>query len=179
MARRRVLFVDWHSLNGSANGKRKLIFKENDQGKFTCPAKLCLHADFGSKRGLRKHIENNNHPWFYYFDEQPEASRNIIEQNQPIVQRKASTYSKPYYSMDEGIGKTFFDWLNTTAGGGKNSREAKQIAKRALKFLMNSTGDNETQAPLSNELIDCCIGSTTIILKFLTVLEEDWKLQEP
>ena len=175
MARKRVLFVDWHSLNGSANGKRKLSFKENDQGKFTCPAKLCLHADFESKRGLRKHIDNK-HPWFYYFDEQPEVSRDKIELNQPVLQQKASTYCKPYYSMDEGIGKTFYDWLTTTAGGGKTNREAKQIAKRALKFLMNSTGDNESQSPLSFELIDCCIGSTSIILKFLTVLEDEWKL---
>ena len=175
MARRRVLFVDWHSVNGSANGKRKLSIKENDKGKFTCPAKLCLHSDFESKRGLRKHIDNK-HPWFYYFDEQPEVKREEIELNQPTIQRKASTSSKPYYSIDEGIGKSFYKWLTTTCGGGKNEREAKQVAKRALKFLMNSTGDNESQTPLSYELIDCCLGSTTIILKFLTVLEEEWKL---
>ena len=162
MARRRVLFVDWHSVNGSANGKRKLSFKENDQGKFTCPAKLCLHSDFESKRGLRKHIDNK-HPWYYYFDEQPEVKREEIELNQPMLQKKASTSSKPYYSIDEGIGKSFYQWLTTTCGGGKNEREAKQVAKRAMKFLMNSTGENESQTPLSYELIDCCLGSTTIL----------------
>ena len=175
MARRRVLFVDWNSVNGSANGKRKLSIKENDQGKFTCPAKLCLHSDFESKRGLRKHIDNK-HPWYYYFDEQPEIKREEIEHNQPVLQKKASTSSKPYYSIEEGIGYTFLRWLKTTCGGGKNEREAKQIAKRALKFLMNSTGDNESQAPLSFELIDCCLGSTTIILNFLTTLEDEWKM---
>ncbi|XP_066930255.1 uncharacterized protein [Clytia hemisphaerica] len=175
MARRRVLFVDWHSINGSANGKRKLSFDENEKGKFTCPAKLCLHSDFESKRGLRKHIDNK-HPWYYYFDEQPEVKREEVELNQPAVQRKASTSSKPYYSIDEGIGNAFYKWLTTTCGGGKNDREAKQVAKRAMKFLMNSTGDNESLAPLSYELVDCCLGSTTIILKFLTVLEEEWKM---
>ena len=175
MARRRVLFVDWHSVNGSANGKRKLSFKENDKGKFTCPAKLCLHSDFESKRGLRKHIDNK-HPWYYYFDDQPEIKREEIELNQPAIQKKASTNTKPYYSIDEGIGKSFYKWLTTTCGGGKNDREAKQVAKRAMKFLMNSTGDNESQTPLSYELIDCCLGSTSIILKFLTVLEEEWKV---
>lgn len=175
MARRRVLFVDWHSVDGSANGKRKLKITENEKGKYTCPAKLCLHSDFESKRGLRKHIDNK-HPWFYYFDEQPEVKREQIEMNQPTVQRKATTSSKPYYSIDEGIGKAFHGWLKTTCGGGKNAREAKQIAKRALKFLMASTGDNESQTTLSFELVDCCLGSTTIILKFMAVLEEDWKL---
>ena len=175
MASRRVLFVDWHSVNGSANGKRKLSFKENDKGKFTCPAKRCLHSDFESKRGLRKHIDNK-HPWYYYFDDQPEVKREEIELNQPVVPKKASTNSKPYYSIEEGIGKSFYKWLTTTCGGGKNDREAKQVAKRAMKFLMNSTGDNESQTPLSYELIDCCLGSTTIILKFLTILEEEWKV---
>eukprot|EP00111_Clytia_hemisphaerica_P013746 TCONS_00040445-protein len=41
---------------------------------------------------------------------------------------------------------------------------------------MSSTGDNESQTPLTYELIDCCLGSTTIILTFLTVLDEQWKL---
>ena len=175
MASRRVLFVNWNSVNGSANGKRKLSFKENEKGKFTCPAKLCLHSDFESKRGVRKHIDNK-HPWYYYFEEQPEVKREEIELNQPVIQKKASTSSKPYYSIDEGIGNTFLKWLTSTCGGGKNEREAKQVAKRALKFLMNSTGDNESQAPLSFELVDCCLGSTTIILKFMTVLEEEWKM---
>ena len=175
MARRRVLFVDWHSMNGSANGKRKLTLQENDKGKFTCPAKLCLHADFGSKRGLRKHIDNK-HPWYYYFDEQPEIKREEVEQNQPNVPKKASTNSKPYYSMEEGVGNCFLKWLTTTCGGGKNAREAKQIAKRALKFLMHSTGENEHETPLSFELIDCCLGSPSIILNFLAVLEAEWKM---
>ncbi len=175
MARRRVLVVDWHSINGSANGKRKLSFKENDKGKFTCPANRCLHSDFESKRGLRKHVDNK-HPWYYYFDAQPEIKREEIELNQPAIPKKASTNSKPYYSIDEGIGKSFYKWLTTTCGGGKNDKEAKQVGKRAMKFLMNSTGDNESQTPLSYELIDCCLGSTSIILKFLTVLEEEWKV---
>ena len=175
MARRRVLFVDWHSVNGSAQAKRKLSLQENDKGKYTCPAKLCLHSDFSSKRGLRKHIDNK-HPWYYYFDDQPEVKREEIEINQPVLSKKASTSSKPYYSIEEGVGNCFLKWLTTTCGGGKNEREAKQIAKRAMKFLMNSTGDNDCQAPLSFDLIDCCLGSTSIILNFLTVLEEEWKM---
>ncbi len=175
MARRRVLFVDWHSINGSATGKRKLSLQENEKGNFTCPVKLCLHSDFGSRRGLRKHIDTK-HPWYYYFDVQPEIKREEVELNQPNLPRKASTNSKPYYSMEDGIGNLFLKWLTTTTGGGKNAREAKQIAKRALKFLMHSSGENEFQTTLSFELVDCCLGSTSIVLNFLKVLEEDWKM---
>ena len=110
MARRRVLFVDWRAVDGSANGKRKIELKENENGKFTCPAKLCLHTDFKSKRGLRKHI-NNKHPWYYYFDEQPEIKREEVEQMQPEAPKKASTISKPHYSIEEGIGLDFYRFL--------------------------------------------------------------------
>ena len=175
MARKRTLFVDWHSVNGSAGGKRKLELRENDKGKYTCPAKLCLHSDFKSKRGLRKHIDNK-HPWYYYFDEQPEVKREEIELNQPVVSKKASTSSKPYYSIENGIGFDYFLWLCSTCGGGKSYREAKQIAKRSMKFLMDSTGENDSDNPLSNQLIDCCLGSPAIILRFLNVLEREWKI---
>ena len=69
MAERRTLAVKWYAINGAANGKRKLILRLNDNNKFTCPVTLCLHADFKSARGLRKHIDNC-HPWYYYFDKQ-------------------------------------------------------------------------------------------------------------
>ena len=170
----RVLFVNWQSLNGAAQGKRRLSLRVNDSGKFTCPIKLCLHADFVSKRGLRKHIDNK-HPWYYYFEEQPEINKEEMQLLQPN-QKRASTTSKPFYSMDEGIGKDLLDWLCTSCGGGKSQREAKQIAKRALKFLMECTGGNDSGIPLSYELVDCCLGSASIILRFLTTLEKEWKL---
>jgi len=46
MALQRALFVDWRSVNGSAQGKRKLVLRENDKGAFTCPVNLCLHAEY-------------------------------------------------------------------------------------------------------------------------------------
>ena len=171
---RRLLFVNWHALNGAAQGKRKLVLRANGRGTFGCPIKLCLHADFKSARGLRKHIENK-HPWYFYFEEQPEINKEEIQALQPVSKR-VNTASKPCYSMDEGIGKDFLDWLCTSCGGGKSQREAKQIAKRALKFLIECTGGNDSGIPLSNELVDCCLGSASIIIRFLTTLEKDWKL---
>ena len=79
-------------------------------------------------------------------------------------------------SIGEGTGRDFLMWLCTSCGGGKSHKEAKQIAKRAMKYLMNCTGENESDVTLSNELIDCCLGSTTILIRFLTTLEKEWKL---
>ena len=174
MARRRVLFVNWQAMDGAAQGKRKLHIRSNDKGTFTCPIKLCLHANFRSSRGLRKHIDTK-HPWYYYFEDQPQVKREEIEHIQPPV-KKANTFNIASYSIDQGRGKDFLTWLKTTCGGGKTSREGIQTAKRAMKFLMESTGESQEQPPLSNELIDCCLGSPQIIIRFLTTLENEWKL---
>ena len=174
MTQRRVLFVNWKAMNGAAQGKRRLHLRSNDKGTFTCPVKFCLHADFKSNRGLRKHIDNK-HPWFYYFEEQPEIKREEVELIQPAIKR-ASTLNIPSFSIDEGRGNDFLTWLGTTSGGGKSHREGKQIAKRAMKFLMECTEENQDDQPLCNKLIDCCLGSPQIIIRFLTTLEKEWKL---
>ena len=175
MAPRQLLFVDWKVIAGAAQHKRKLVLKKNEKEVFTCPVKDCLHRDFKSKRGLRKHIDTK-HSWYYYFDTQPSIKREEIEALQPTASKKATTTSKPYYTIDKGIGNDFFKWLCTSCGGGKNEKEGKQIAKRAMKFLMECAPDNEDSLPLTKDLVDCCLGSPTIIMRFLTALETQWKL---
>ena len=104
MALKRTLFVNWHSINGAARGKRKLSLKANGKGLFTCPVINCLHKDFKSSRGLRKHIDNK-HGWYYYFEDQPEIKREAIEELQPTVPKRSSTLRKPSYSIEEGTGR--------------------------------------------------------------------------
>ena len=45
-----------------------------------------------------------------------------------------------------------------------------------MKFLMEALGGNASERPLSNEFVDCCLGSPTIIINFFETLVEDWKL---
>ena len=171
----RNLVVNWKALDGAAHGKRRLILRKNPGNRFTCPVKLCLHADFNSSRGLRKHI-NIRHPWFFYFDNQPEVSR---ENMQPIVKNprvKAFTAKIPAFSLEEGIGAEFLGWLTTSCGGGKSPKEALQIGKRTMKFFMHALGNNEDNNELTFEFIDCCLGSASIIIAFIKTLEEEWKL---
>ena len=92
------------------------------------------------------------------------------------VRKKAHTATKPAFSMDEGIGLEYIKWLKTTCGGGKSEKEAKQIGKRIMKFLMHAIGSNESSNELDYDFIDCCLSSPSIIVSFLKVLEEDWKL---
>ena len=117
MALKRTLFVNWCSINGAAQGKRKLVLRSNDSGHYTCLVVGCLHKDFKSKRGLRKHMDHK-HGWYYYLNSQPEVKGEEIEQIQPTMPKKASTVSKPSFFIDKGIGKEFFCWLCTSCGGG-------------------------------------------------------------
>ena len=170
----RVLHVNWKAVQGAAHGKKRLSIQSNEAGLFPCPVKLCLHTDFGSKRGLRKHI-NSRHPWYFYFDEQPQVKKEELEELEPI-RKKSYTGSKPAFSLDEGIGFEFVKWLNTTCGGGKSNKEARQIANRSMKFLMHAMGNNESGNDLDYEFVDCCLCSPTIIVSFLSALEKEWKL---
>ena len=174
MKRARSLVVNWKAVEGAAHGKRKLLLRKNEHNFYTCPVKLCLHADFKSSRGLRKHI-NNKHPWFYYFDEQPEVKREAMTEQQPN-RKKAFTAKKPAFSLDEGIGQKFLQWLCTSCGGGKTNREAQQVGKRTMKFFMHSVGNNDDDIELTYEFTDCCLSSASILISFLKVLEEEWKL---
>ena len=41
---------------------------------------------------------------------------------------------------------------------------------------MECSCDNDSGIPLSIGLVDCCLGSPSIIIRFLTTLENEWKL---
>ena len=174
MPRQRRLQVNWKALAGAAHGKRTLKLRANGQNLFTCPIKLCLHADFHSSRGLRKHI-NVKHPWYYYFDKQPEVKREDMSDIPPVPKR-ASTSGKPAFTLDEGIGHDFLLWLGTSCGGGKNNKESRQIGKRAMKYFMHAMGNNENEIELTNEFVDCCLSSASIFMSFLKIIETEWKV---
>lgn len=172
----RNLFVDWKSLDGAAQGRRKLAIRPNNKGSFPCPLlKHCLHADFQSARGLRKHI-NTKHPWYFYFDRQPEVKKENMFEEVPTDRKKAFTAKKPSFSLEEGIGLDFMQWLTTSCGGGKTQKEAVQVGKRTMKFFMQAIGNNDDSIDLTYDFVDCCLGSASIIISFLKTLEESWKM---
>lgn len=168
------LNVDWKSINGAATKKRVLRIKRNADGQFLCPITICLHVGFKSDRGLRKHIDST-HPWYYYFDEQPVVNREEAAKKDD-ERRKSSTHNMPAFSLTEGIGKEFLSWLSTPCGGGKSCKQGIEIGRRGMKFLMASMGATEVEKHISEEYVDCCIGSPSIIMNFLKLITEKWRL---
>ena len=91
-----------------------------------------------NQRGLRKHI-NNRQAWLYYFHEEPGVKREDVEEGE-IVKLKQLTRTIPAFSIEDGVENLLLRWLCTPCGGGM--RQAKQIAKRTMKFLMASIGES-------------------------------------
>ena len=118
--------------------------------------------------------ENVKHPWYYYFEEQPEVKREEMAE-EPQLTNRSSTVSKPSFSLDEGIGYEYLVWLGTSCGGGKNNRESRQIGKHAMKYFMQNLGNNADDIELTNEIDGCCLSSASIFIYFLKTLDEDWK----
>jgi len=173
--KRRSLYVDWKEIDGATRKKRILALKPTDKNEFICPANGCLHIAFKSQRGIRKHI-NNIHPWYMYFDEQPKINREEAkEQSQTSL--RASTNRIPAFSLETGIGKDFLTWLQTPCGGGRAAKDAKNIGRRAMKFLMASFDENTIETVLKPDYIDCCLGSPNIIMGFLKLIMDNWGLQ--
>ena len=172
---KRSLCFDWISLEGARKKKRKLHLEPGDDGVYLCPVTSCLHVGFKSQRGARKHV-NNKHAWFFYFDSQPAVKREDA-QERGSVRKKASTHKKVAFSIELGCGLEFVQWLQTPCGGCKNLKEAKQVAKRSMKFLMSCMGDCEDGVDAKESYIDCALGSPTMLMKFLKVLVEEWGLK--
>ena len=83
---------------------------------------------------------------------------------------------KPSYSVEKRLGKDFFDLLCTSCGGGKCGKQVKKIALHVMKFLMASSGNKEVENSVTKENVDCCLSTPSILINFLTMLENEWNL---
>ena len=67
--------------------------------------------------------------------------------------------------------------LCTPCGGGKEMRQAKQIAKRAMKCLMASIGETSVAETLvTEEYVDCCLGPPLLVINILQKVTGVWVL---
>ena len=170
-----MLKVDWKSFDGKRVVRWKLYLRANNDEIFLCPIQQCLHSGFKSKRGCRRHIDTK-HQWYFYFDNMPLVKEEVIMEARKAVNPVVHSKKQASFSIDVGVGKDFREWLNTPCGGGKSAREATQSAKRAMKFLMHSTGCTEVVDEINDRFLDCCLGSASMIVSFLKTLQEDWKM---
>ena len=166
------LKIDYSCIPEAFTTRRKLRL-EPTNGIFLCPVPQCIHTGFRSKRGVRKHI-TSRHEWFFYFDEKPNLKDYISN-----ARKKHDKVAPPkfVFSIEEGIGKEFKEWLASDFGGGRTINDSKQVARRAMKFLFHAAGSNDIEdVHLSNDFIDMSLGSALIVTNFLKTLQEEWQI---
>lgn len=174
--RNKFLSVNWKVIDGAARSKKILRLRQNDDGVYMCPIENCMHVGFKSSRGLRKHIDSQ-HEWYYYFDSQPALKRDNVFEDPEKVRRKQPTNRVPSFSITEGVGLEFIEWLQQPLGGGKNNKEAIQIATRGMKFLLSVMGgDSGNGSTATEEYIDCCLGSPSCVIQFIKLITTVWGL---
>ena len=174
---KKFLKVNWKIVAGSARSKKVLRLRADDEGTFVCPVDNCMHTGFKSNRGLRKHIDSR-HDWYYYFDVQPTIKREDVERDEEGMRLKCSTHNVPSFSITEGVGLDFVKWLKKPLGGGKNGREANQIGKRGMKFLIHAIGsDMITGSVCSLEYLDACLGSPEAVINFMQAVTGEWGMK--
>ena len=171
---KKFLRVNWCVIDGAARQKKMLRLRANEDGLYVCPVGNCMHTGFKTARGLRKHIDVR-HNWFYYFDAEPTVKREQVAADPTKQRTKCYTQNVPAFSITEGIGADFHKWLCAPLGGGKNEREATQIARRGMKFLLHVMGEDFiVDSEASSDYIDCAIGTASTVIKFMETVTVEW-----
>ncbi len=172
---KRDLCIDWATVEGAGKKRRKLSLVADDEGKYQCLEPTCMKNGYSSQRGLRSHI-NKHHEYLYYFSKRPEITRRDAKIYEK-PQLKAYTHKQPAFSVQKGCGLEFRSWLSTPFGSGKSPKEAMNISRRSMKFLMSAMGDGEEDSVVDEHYIDVALGSPTTFMKFVKVLMIDWGLK--
>eukprot|EP00795_Rhopilema_esculentum_P009819 gene9819-18392_t len=174
--------MDWSKVEGAHSKKRVVILRETKDKTFRCPVEFCENRTFFSKRGYRKHIDTK-HRWYYFFDEKPsdkviersaEQSTQRSHKHIESARRCVDTTKRPHFSISEGVGKQYVDWLCAVCGGGLSAAQATQNATRVMKFLKFCSEDDEDN--LTEQLVDYSIGSAGLICSFIEHIGKEWGL---
>ena len=168
------LKIDWPSIAGSFDQKRKLQLKPSQDVIYKCPVVYCDHEGFNTERGCRKHI-HSRHGWYLYFDEKPDVPKALEKEiiSQALVKNnKCRSREVPTLPKDSEFAKDFRKWLTSMTGGSRPENQANQIVSRSLKFLKAATNDDFSSTESTDStVIDFYLGSGRNISDFIEKLQ--------
>lgn len=174
MFARKKVRIEWKCLEGAFKKPRRLHLVKGGDGLEHCPVTGCEHPGFTSQRGCRKHVKTI-HGWYYYFDEKPTACPSPFAIDQ--AKEKVCRQPVPGCSTDNDFARSFSQWLRSSGGGGKSSKQSDSSVTRALKFLKFCSDENggaEEDVINSPNLIDYALGSPHLLTKFVDSLKDKW-----
>ena len=145
--------IEWSNINGALPKPKRLhLERDNADALYHCP--IQSWDRFQNQRGCRRHV-NNEHSWFFYFDEKPRVDLKLAL-NSFKVQTKSFGASSP--------GEEFTTCLKGSGGGYKKDRPAQQVVSRCLKFLKFCC---EEEGQLSFDVMDLSLCSPNLLFKFI------------
>ena len=177
MQRQHGRTVDWKSVDGAFDKPRRLHLQRDKNHLYNCPVNGCEHPGFSSCRGCRKHVYEN-HAWYKYFDQKPIVISNTVEEKDNVITSKTK-HTIPCCSTENDLCRSLSLLLQSTAGGGKSEKQSQISVTRPLKFITfccSETGEDESNATSSLEIIDYFLGSSKLLTGFLDYLQGTWKM---
>ena len=169
--------IDWAKVEGAKDCKRRLHLEKNEDGLYPCPVPHCDHDGFLTRRGCRKHVRSK-HSWYSYFDAKPSKlvrkSLQVCGLESEDKSASLAFYSALSNSLCALVGERFVEWLCGSTGGGKPKKQAQQTANRVLRYLRFCCADDGEE--LTEETIDFCLGSPSLVCRFVDAMQDELKL---
>ena len=180
MTRRNLLAKPvWRKALGAAQKSKRLKLESDSDGLFYCPIENCDSNPYHSKRGCRKHVYTK-HGWYFYFNDRPDISKVMPEtvyQRACIVRPKRSnTATMDSFPKTCKIAIQFKMWLTSPGGGGKSVSQADQLCTKVLKYAKFCCDDVCDNWEIPDSVMDYCLGSVTLLSKFVEHLQIKWKM---
>ena len=101
-----------------------------------------------------------------------------MEEKDNVITSKTK-HTIPCCSTENDLCRSLSVWLQSTAGGGKSEKQSQISVTRAFKFIKfccSETGEDESNATSSLEIIDYFLGSSKLLTGFLDYLQGTWKM---
>ena len=137
----------------------------------------CDHDGFLTRGGCRKHVRSK-HSWYSYFDAKPSKlvrkSLQVCGLESEDKSASLAFYSALSNSLCALVGERFVEWLCGSTGGGKPKTQAQQTANRVLRYLRFCCADDGEE--LTEETIDFCLGSPSLVCRFVYAMQDELKL---
>ena len=95
--------INWSYIDCGSKSRKRLHLVTNNNGLFTCPVDHCEHSRFACQRGCRKHVKKTSWFRYYYFDNQPEISKEIKDlkaEQESLNKKKVDTVNFPTLARD-------------------------------------------------------------------------------
>ena len=171
--------VSWKDAIGATKKSKRLKLLSHN-GLLICPVAYCESEPYRSKRGCRKHVFTK-HGWYYYFEEKPDIAKVFPEfstcTNNYQLPKRMKTSNMPMFLKTYVVGVNFKKWLQSSGGGGKGESQADQLLCKVLKYLKYCCADVSISWNIPESVVDCCLGSVTMISDFVEYLQTDWSLK--